>query len=93
MRELERVQTIDEAGGGGGKQRCACPRSSGQIQPHPCHEVEIDNVETSTAKTENSTADNSDMSTRAMDVEERSTREVARRVDRERRALIENHSL
>jgi len=55
--------------------------------------VEIDNVEMSTAKTENSIADNSDMSARAMDVEERPRREAARRVDRERRALIENHSL
>ena len=58
--------------------------------PRPCQEGEIDNVETSTRKPDNSTADNSDVPSRTMDVKERPRREAARIVDREERALLEN---
>lgn len=54
-------------------------------QLYPCQEGEIDNVETSTAKPDNSTADNSDVPASTMGVKERPRREAARRLDREER--------
>ena len=45
-------------------------------------------LKTSTAKADKSTADNSDMPARTMDVEERPIREASRRVDQEIGVLI-----
>ena len=62
-------------------------------QRRPCQEGEIDSVETSIAKPDNSATDNSDVPVRTMGVKELPRREAARRVDREERALLENQWL